>query len=372
MTVSTPMMRALAAAVEANVPALIWGEPGQAKSAKVNSYAAAWGRHCEVVVGSVRESSDYLGLPIEIDGEVVYSPPAWAHRLNDANKAVLFLDELTTAAPSVQKAMLRIMQERFVGEYELNDSVAIIAAANPPETAADGWDLPAPVANRVMHLDWHFDIAEWLNGVGTMFAHTDVPSVASMLGSDSGKGRARVVGSVTAFLKNRPDLLTPPVPNDPVLAGKAWASPRSWTNAIDVLAQLDPTDEDAALLVIKGCVGEAAGLEYLTWLALADLFDPEDVMNDPSIVDWADTRPDRLFALVTAITVLTLAKGDKATWRKGVDALIACADGKRPDVALHSARVLLSKANDMGGVPKGALAAFGDLLATVGRLEIAA
>jgi hypothetical protein len=98
----------------------------------------------ETVVGSIREASDFLGLPIEVDGQVRYAPPSWAERLAKASKGLLFLDELTTAAPSVQRAMLRILQEREVGEMALPSSVALVAAANPPAVAVDGWDLAAP------------------------------------------------------------------------------------------------------------------------------------------------------------------------------------------------------------------------------------
>ena len=196
--------------------------------------------------------------------------------------------------------------------------------------------------------------------------------MASMLGSGSDADRARVVGQVTAFLKVRPTFLCPEVPTDPVLAGKAWASPRSWTNAIDVLAQLRPDDEDAALMAVRGCVGDAAAMEFFAWLASADLHDPEEVMDNPSIVEWANERPDRLFALVSGVTTLTLARGDKDTWRKGVNVLVACAEGKRPDVALHSARVLLALEKEMGGAPRAAVAAFGDIFGKIGRFETAA
>ena len=36
----------------------------------------------------------------------------------------------------------------------LSIAIAIVAAANPPEQASDGWDLSAPLANRFVHLDW--------------------------------------------------------------------------------------------------------------------------------------------------------------------------------------------------------------------------
>jgi hypothetical protein len=72
--------------------------------------------------------------------------------------------------------MLRILEERQVGETYLPSSVAIVAAANPPSSAVDGYDLPPAVANRLMHLDWVLDTAEWLDGLLTDFAFTKVPS----------------------------------------------------------------------------------------------------------------------------------------------------------------------------------------------------
>ena len=45
-------------------------------------------------------------------------------------------------------ALLRVVLERTVGDLTLPHDVAIVAAANPPEQAADGWDLSPPLANR--------------------------------------------------------------------------------------------------------------------------------------------------------------------------------------------------------------------------------
>lgn len=99
------MMRAFAAGVRGNVPTVVWGDPGVGKTAKIGAYPAAWGFHTETVVGSIREASDFLGLPIEVDGEVRYSPPAFARRAADADRALINFDELTTSAPSVSKTV---------------------------------------------------------------------------------------------------------------------------------------------------------------------------------------------------------------------------------------------------------------------------
>ena len=88
------------------------------------------GFHTETVVGAIREASDFLGLPVEVDGEVRSSPSAFARRASDANRALINFDELTTSAPSLSKAMLRIFQEREVGELRLPATAALVAAAN--------------------------------------------------------------------------------------------------------------------------------------------------------------------------------------------------------------------------------------------------
>jgi integrase len=42
--------------------------------------------------------------------------------------------------------------ERVVGDLELPDAVSVVAAANPPEMSAGGWDPSPPLANRFCHI----------------------------------------------------------------------------------------------------------------------------------------------------------------------------------------------------------------------------
>ena len=78
------------------------------------------------------------GLPVIRDEETRFAPPQWARRLAAAGSGLLFLDELTTAPPAVQAAMLRVVLERAVGDLALPREIRIVAAANPPGIAADG------------------------------------------------------------------------------------------------------------------------------------------------------------------------------------------------------------------------------------------
>ena len=145
---------ALGVAVAARVPVLLWGAPGTGKTSAIRAMSNAMGLPCETVIASIREPSDFAGLPIVTGNAVRFAPPLWATRLAEAGTGVLFLDELSTAPPAVQAALLRVVLERTVGDLTLPEDVAVVAAANPPEQAADGWDLSAPLANRLCHLAW--------------------------------------------------------------------------------------------------------------------------------------------------------------------------------------------------------------------------
>ena len=54
-----------------------------------------------------------------------------------AQSGYLFLDELSTSPPAVQAAMLGVALERRVGDLLLPRAVQVVAAANPPERAAE-------------------------------------------------------------------------------------------------------------------------------------------------------------------------------------------------------------------------------------------
>ncbi|HUX69087.1 MAG TPA: ATP-binding protein [Cellulomonadaceae bacterium] len=362
----TTMMRALAACVHGNVPALVKGGPGVGKTAKLEAVGNSWGHHVETISAGSREAVDFMGLPMEKDDEVVYSTLSWAKRLAAATKGLLVVDEITTAQ-STFKAFLRILQERYVGEFHLPDSVAIVAICNPPEIAVDGVDLPAPVANRFIHLDWHLDRVEWLDNVGTGFADVPTAAVSTYLTAGANADRARAVNLVTGFLRFRPDLLDA-MPTDPDAQSGAWPSPRSWTNAIDALTWVPTDDDDARDMILIGAVGKPATVQLLTWLAMSDLHDPVAVLANPNIVGWTTERPDRLFALLGAIITLAALEGDATTWRQALRVTVACARAGRPDVAMPAARTLANSPHGRDGVPADFKDAFSDLFIRTGQV----
>lgn len=326
---------ALSLAISAGVPAVLWGAPGTGKSSAVMAMAEAAGTPCEVVIASIREPSDFAGLPIVVDGGVRFAPPRWASNLAEAGRGVLFLDEISTAPPAVQAALLRVVLERVVGDLRLPDEVAIVAAANPPDQAADGWDLSAPLANRFCHLDWSVDAQAVAAGLVAGFP-TPTPPVLAKTWTEQIPLSAGLIG---AFLGLRPSVVSAP-PVDRSAAGRAWPSPRTWEMVTRLLAAADAggADKSVRRALVVGCVGDGAGLELLTWLEELDLPDPEAALADPEGVDFPD-RGDRRYAVLSSVAAAVAADTTPERWLAGWK-VMARAAGDAPDVAAMAARVL--------------------------------
>jgi MoxR-like ATPase len=332
---TTVATEALAVAITAGVPVVLWGSPGTGKTSVVRALAENLDWPLEVVIGSIREPADFAGLPVIVNGGVRMAPPAWATRLAERGTGLLFLDELTTAPPAVQAAMLRVVLERVVGDLALPAGVRVVAAANPPEEAAEGWELAPALANRLVHLDWPVEAKAVANGLAVGF-----PAPALMFsGEASPTLQITTRAAVGAFLQVRPALVLQ-VPKVAALSSRGWPSPRTW-EAVAVLlaacAEARAGEEARAALVI-GAVGEGAAVEFLSWLANSDLPDPEAVLADPHGFVLPQ-RSDRAFAALTAVTSVALAKGDAASWTAAWRVVAKAADAA-PDVAALVARTL--------------------------------
>jgi hypothetical protein len=359
-------VEALSVAVAARVPVLLWGAPGTGKTSVIRAMASASGWPCETVIASIREPSDFAGLPVVSgdgrDRHVDFAPPAWARRLAAAGRGLLFFDEVSTAPPAVQAALLRVVLERTVGDLELPAGVAVVAAANPPEQAADGWDLSAPLANRFCHLDWEIDSRSVADGFAAGWATPQVSHLPAAWDDRAGLARAWVAG----FLTVRPPLALD-VPGDAAASGRAWPSPRTWDMAARLLAASQAAEAtDLCLsLLIRGAVGAGPGVEFLTWLVEADLPDPEAVLADPASFVLPD-RGDRAYAALSSIAAVVAAHATAERWAAAWK-VFGRAGEAAPDVAAAAARALVRCRPAGAPVPKEA-AAFAPLLRDAGLL----
>jgi MoxR-like ATPase len=143
------------------LPIRIIGGPGTAKSDLVTQVARAAGLHVQVVIASLRDPTDFIGLPVPgNNGSVKYAPPDWALQAAELGNSVVFLDEISTCAPAVQAALLRVVLDRVVGDFALPPTVRIVAAQNSVEDSAGGYDLAmaAGVTDHVWEISEILDL----------------------------------------------------------------------------------------------------------------------------------------------------------------------------------------------------------------------
>jgi len=317
-------------------PVLAWGEPGVGKTAVITAIGDALNVPVEVVIASIREPSDFGGLPVVGEGGVRLHAPAWAQRLAAAQQGILFLDEISTAPPAVQAALLRVVLDRVVGELELPAGVAVVAAANPPEIAAGGWELSPPLANRFVHLQWKVDAADWCEGMVKGFSTPSIPQI-NETAFPAAYERARAL--VAAFIRRRPTLLCA-VPKTEEAQGRAWPSPRSWHAAATLMAAAEAAGADGEVVsaLVAGCVGEAAALEFLQFRRELDLPDPQQVMGNPDLLKGL--TGDRMHAALTAVVAHATAELTPEKWAAAWRVLAHAAKIAGKDVAAWCACIL--------------------------------
>jgi hypothetical protein len=338
------VLRAVEISYRAAVPALLWGPPGVGKTASIRAMGVRMGVPVVEVIASIREPADFLGLPVVVDGGVKYVPPSWVEELRDGG--ILFFDEISTAPPAVQAALLRVVLERRVGEYQLPDTVWVVAAANPPDQAAGGWDLAPPLANRFIHLNWRHDAMRWAEDFPGYFATAGAAGAGVVVrpGVDPAAwAQARAL--VAAFIRVRPHLLLQ-MPNDAERAGRAWASPRTWDFASRVLAvalqdaggRVEAAVLDAAEC-IAGCVGEGPAGEFVTWARAADLPDPEELLAEPARFRLPE-RGDVAYAVLAAVATAVVSRCTTERWAAAWEILGRAAERGAKDIAAAAARQL--------------------------------
>ncbi|MGW2461281.1 AAA domain-containing protein [Streptomyces argyrophyllae] len=346
-------LAALTLAVAADLPVLLWGEPGIGKTAALTQLAHSLGLPLTTVIASVHEPSDFSGLPIVGEDPAVQgvpmAPPQWAVELVRAGRGLLFLDELSTATPAVQAALLRVVLERKVGALQLPRGVRIVAAANPRASAADGWELSPPLANRFVHLHWVHDPDVVVRGLGGTWPRAELPRlVPERLPEAVAHARRAVCG----FLRARPTLIHR-LPGTETRRGTAWPSPRSWDAALTLLAfgTAAAVSREVLALLVRGAVGDGPGLELLAHLDRMDLPDPESLLADPARAELPE-RGDLRQATLEAVVAAVGARPERRRWEAGWAVLVRALETGAPDLLVAPATALAALRRDDWEVPQ--------------------
>ncbi len=242
-----------------HTPVMLWGPPGVGKSMMVMQVADNHDVPLIDIRLSQMEPSDLRGIPFRAEETVEWAVPAMLpNAKRHGEKGILFLDEITSAPPSVSAAAYQLILDRKLGEYEVPDGWAIIAAGNRQGDRGVTCSMPAPLSNRFSHYEVDINLDDW---VAWAYAN-------------------EVDERIIAFLRFRPDLL---FEFDPAHNPVAFPSPRSWEFAHRALHKFDDHHE-LFLGALQACVGKAAGIEVKAFIeSLESMPDLDAIINGEDV-----------------------------------------------------------------------------------------
>ena len=322
--------------INADLPVMLWGAPGVAKSALAADLARETGRTLIDERLSTLESLDLRGTPHVVGDNVAWAMPTMFAKLWRANArgeaTILFLDEIVNAAQSTQAAAYQLVLNRCVGDQTLPPDCAVMAAGNRQSDKAAAQRMPTALANRFAHIDLDAD-------ADTLRAH------AARMGWHP---------IVIAFLAFRPASVHDMSGQD----ARAFPSPRAWESVSKVL-QTNPADH-VRPRVVRALIGEAWAGEFEAFARTYGRIPSIDsILADPrgAMVPGGGFPGEAAlcFAVATGLAARATVGTMDAVWTyaqrmSGDFAGLIMTDATRRDPALTSTRAYINFATATHGV----------------------
>ena len=272
-------------------PIFLWGPPGIGKSeivGQINDNVLKNSFLIDIRL-SLWEPTDIKGIPYFDSNlsSMVWAPPAELPTEEFASKddnIVLFLDEMNSAAPAVQGSAYQLILNRRVGQYKLPDNVLIVAAGNREADKGVTYRMPAPLANRFVHLELAVDFDDWFAWATENKIHKDV------------------VGYLTFAKKDLYDF-------DPKSPSRSFATPRSWSFVSELLE--DDDDENTTTDLVSGAVGEGLAVKFSAHRKIASsLPNPTDIL-DGKVTDLNTQEISAMYSLTVSLCYELKEASDK-------------------------------------------------------------
>ncbi|MEK7898058.1 ATP-binding protein [Burkholderia contaminans] len=333
------LTKLLAAYIPKRFPVLVSGRPGIGKSDIVEAAAKAAEHDLLISHPVVEDPTDSKGLPFpSSDGtHARFLPFGDLERALSATRPLVwFFDDLGQASPAVQAAKMQLLLARRIGEHQLPDCVTFVAATNRRgDNAAVNGILDPLISRFAAVVELEATVDDWT----TWAVQQNVPP------------------ELIAFLRFRPSLLWEERSSRDIVAS---ASPRKWGFLAKTM-QAVPVDmlPDA----INATVGEAAGTELLSFLAIYRALPSVDaILLNPELGPIPE-EPSILYALTAALAhkasdgnfERVLRYADRlvdAGHREFTALLVRDATARTPELANHHA-FIRAQGGEIGKIIRG-------------------
>jgi len=276
----------IAFAIKKKRPIFLWGPPGIGKSDIVNQIGKDSNREVVDVRLALWEPTDIKGIPYfdSNAGTMTWAPPAELPT-DPKSKAILFLDELNSAPPAVQAAAYQLILNRRVGTYKLPDGVDIVAAGNRDGDKGVTYRMPAPLANRFVHLEMKVDFEDWQDWATLNGIHPEV------------------VGYVGYAKQDLYDY-------DPKSPSKSFATPRSWSFVSDLVAD-EEIDTESLTNLVSGAIGDGLAVKFMAHRKIASKLPKPDDILDGKVKDLEVKEVSAMYSLTVGLCYELKDRADK-------------------------------------------------------------
>ena len=268
-------------AMAANRPIFLWGAPGIGKSELVEGIVDNLpGNNLMIDMRlALMEPTDLRGYPFRNPetNQMEWAPAADLPTMEQAelyDMIVLFLDELNSAPPSVQAAAYQLILNGRIGQYELPKNVRIVAAGNRETDRGVTYRMPAPLANRFIHLELAVNFNDWFDWAVDKKIHNDV------------------VGFLQFSKKDLYDF-------DPKSPSRSFATPRTWSFVSELIE--DDLDNETTTDLVSGAVGEGLAVKFMAHRKVAaSMPNPSDILSG-KVKELKQTEISAMYSLTISL-----------------------------------------------------------------------
>lgn len=300
----------------ADNPVMLWSPPGVGKSALVKQLCQEDGIKCVDIRLSLLNPVDLRGIPVVQGDKVMWVPPVFLVKQGPCR---FFTDEINVAPPSTMACAYQWMLDKRIGEWEMDltpmktktgqerPAQTIVAAGNRATDQAFVHQMPAPLRNRMAHIEVEAHFDDWREWAWKNNIHRYVIGFLTYT--------ARIGVEIKGLEDSKVGLLFFFDPKQH--AAGSFPSPRSWEQVSRFISKSPQYRGNTE--AIAGMLGAAVAGKFTAFVKVADeLPNAEEVLKGKNLKPPSEPSAQYAFCGALAAALIRSSKADRVQYTRNV------------------------------------------------------